>query len=566
MTHTLRGIAAAPGIAIGPALVFAPAAPVSAAPAGPPAEEVARLDAAIAAADLAIAAIEERLRADGKPHEAEIFGAHRMLLGDPSLRDRAAALIAESGHAAAAAIAAAAEEQALELASLGDEYLSARAADVRDVAGQVVRALSGAQSLAERITRPSVVLAHDLGPSDLASVPRHALLGFALVAGGLTAHTTILARALGLPAVVGLGDELLHAAEDGLTVAIDGAAGTVQISPAADDLARLQGAADAIAARRAAWRAQIDLPTVTTDGHTILLVANASTPAEAEEARAWGAAGVGLLRTELLFLDRPDLPGEAEQLSLYGAVAGALPGTPITVRTLDIGGDKFLPAFPLPKEENPFLGWRGIRIGLSRPEILLPQLRALLRAGAAADIRIMLPMISTVGELRQARALLEQARAELLAAGLPCAADPQLGVMIEVPAAALGAEALAREADFFSIGTNDLTQYTLACDRGNTRVAELYQPLDPAVIRLIHMTCAAAHRHGRHVAVCGELGGDPRATALLIGLGVDELSCAPARLPEVREAIRATGLAEARALAERALACADATEVRGLLG
>jgi phosphoenolpyruvate-protein kinase (PTS system EI component) len=230
-----------------------------------------------------------------------------------------------------------------------------------------------------------------------------------------------------------------------------------------------------------------------------------------------------------------------------------------------VGGDKHLPAFPLPKEENPFLGWRGLRIGLSRPELLLPQLRALLRAGADADIRIMLPMVSTLDELLQARSLLNQAREQLRAEGLPHGADTPLGVMIEVPAAALNAESLAREAAFFSVGTNDLTQYTLACDRGNRQVAALYQPLEPAVLRLIGMACAAAHRHGRHVAVCGELGGDPLATPLLLGLGVDELSCAPPSLPLVRAAVRSTEMAAARALAERALAASGAQEVRSML-
>ncbi|NTU82928.1 MAG: phosphoenolpyruvate--protein phosphotransferase [Chloroflexales bacterium] len=289
-------------------------------------------------------------------------------------------------------------------------------------------------------------------------------------------------------------------------------------------------------------------------------------PAEARAARSWGAEGVGLLRTELLFLERPDLPGEDEQLALYQSVAAELPGAPITVRTLDVGGDKHLPAFPLPKEDNPFLGWRGIRIGLSEPEtILLPQLRALLRAGAGAPIKIMLPMVSAADEVRQARALLRRAQAELAAAGLPHAAQIELGIMVEVPAAALNAEALAREADFFSVGTNDLTQYTLACDRGNSRVAGLYQPLDPAVLRLIAMACEAAHRHGRHVAVCGELGGNPRATALLIGLGVDELSCAPAAIPHVRAAIRAADSAAAQALAAQALLAAGPDEVQKLL-
>lgn len=563
-SRTLQGRAAAPGIAIGPVVVVRPEQP-SDTPAGSPAEEIARLDAAIAAADAATAQLEARLTADGKPEEAEIFTAHRMLLADPGLRDRAVALIDTEGRSAGRAIAAAAEEQAVELLALGDEYLAARAADVRDVAAQVQRALSGAQSLGERIQAPAVVFAHDLGPSDLAGVPAAQLLGFALAAGGLTAHTTILARALGVPAVVGVGETLLTAAEDGTPVALNGDTGVVHLAPEASRLTELRAAQQAQAAEREARRAEVDLPSVTRDGHTVLLVANASTPLEARAAREWGAQGVGLLRTELLFLDRPDLPDEEEQLALYRAVAAELPGTPITVRTLDVGGDKHLPAFPLPKEDNPFLGWRGLRIGLSRPEIFLPQLRALLRAGAEADIRIMLPMVATLAELRGARTLLEQARRELAAAGTPHAEEPQLGIMIEVPAAALNAEALAREADFFSIGTNDLTQYTLACDRTNSRVAELYQPLDPAVLRLISLTCAAAHRHGRHVAVCGELGGDPRATALLIGLGVDELSCAPTAVAQVRQAVRAADLTAARALAEAALACSTHNEVAALL-
>ncbi|NTW00966.1 MAG: phosphoenolpyruvate--protein phosphotransferase [Oscillochloris sp.] len=563
-SQTLHGLAAAPGIAIGPALVFNPAIATESAIATTAEEETSRLDLAITETDVAIAALEEQLHNTGKAEEAEIFGAHRMILGDPSLRDRAVALITESGMSAAQAISAAGEEQAGELLALGDEYLSARATDVRDVVGQVQRRLTGAKGLAERLLAPAVVVAYDLGPSDVMSVSRDLLLGFALAAGGLTAHSTILARSLGIPAVVGLGTGLLDLA-DTTALALDGAAGSLQINPPASVIAQLQSARATLEARTAALRADAGLPSITRDGKPITLVANASTPTEARAAHEWGAAGVGLLRTELLFLERPDLPDEEEQLALYTAVAAELPGTPITVRTLDVGGDKHLPAFPLPHEENPFLGWRGLRIGLSQPEILLPQLRALLRAGASADIRIMLPMVSTVDELRRARTLLEQAKAELAAKGIAYATNPQLGVMIEVPAAALNAEALAREADFFSIGTNDLTQYTLACDRGNSRIADLYQPLDPAVLRLISMACIAAHHHGRHVAVCGELGGDPKATALLIGLGVDELSCGPNNLPLVRAAIRTVESTATAALAQRALACASAAEVRTLL-
>lgn len=566
---TFRGLAAAPGVALGPALVYRlsdPSAGLGNLPAGVSvAAERARLGEGIAQADAMLARHEAALLTAGRPDEAEIFAAHRMLLADPSLQQMAEELITASAIVASAAIVHAADHQADLLEELKDEYLSARAADLHDVGRLVQRVLTGAQSLGERLTVPSVVVAHDLGPSDLMSVPRELLLGFALAGGGLTAHSSILARGLGIPAVVGLGAELLDQIRDGASLALDGSAGSLALEPDAAELAALGERIARAAAQETALRADANLPAVTSDGLAVALVANASTAAEARAARAWGAAGVGLLRTELLFLERDDLPDEAEQLALYQAVAAELPGLPITIRTLDVGGDKHLPAFPLPKEDNPFLGWRGIRIGLSQPAILLPQLRALLRAGAGADIRIMLPMITSVAELRQARALLAQAQAELAAAGLAHAAAAQLGVMIEVPAAALNAAALAREADFFSIGTNDLTQYTLACDRGNSRVAALYQPLDPAVLRLIELTCTAAHAYGRHVAVCGELGGDPLATPLLIGLGVDELSCAPPAMPHVRAAIRATDSTAARALAARALAAPDAAAVRDLI-
>jgi phosphotransferase system enzyme I (PtsI) len=526
--------------------------------------EVSRLDAAIATVDAALGQIDAALRAEEKPAEADVFAAHRMLLGDPSLRERVLQLMGEAHLTAESAVYQAGEEQAQQLIELDDPYLSARASDVRDVVSQIQRVLGGEASLGERLSGPAIIVAADLGPSDLMSVSRDRLLGFALLGGGLTAHATILARGLGIPAVIGLGEGAAQAFVDGMMLALDGGSGEVVIAPSAERIAATQQAADAANLHRDALRARRDLATVTRDGHVIGLVANAATPAEARTAADWGAAGIGLLRTELLFLERPTLPSEEEQLALYRAVAAELAGKPIVVRTLDVGGDKELPAFPLPKEENPFLGWRGIRIGLSQHDILVTQLRALLRASAEADIRIMLPMIATVGELLQARSLLEVARAQLAAAGQR-AGTPQLGIMIEVPAAALQADQLARHADFFSIGTNDLTQYTLACDRTNERVADLYQPLEPAVLRLIALTAEAAQRHGRHVAVCGELAGDPQATTLLIGLGVEELSCAPSFIPLVRDAVRSTDYRAAQALAQQALAAESAAEVRSLL-
>ncbi|NJM07292.1 phosphoenolpyruvate--protein phosphotransferase [Candidatus Gracilibacteria bacterium] len=347
-----------------------------------PAAEVTRLDAAIAAVDAALARTDALLRDEQKDAEADVFAAHRMLLGDPSLRERLLELIRDERLAADSAMYRAGEEQALLLLELDDPYLSARAADVRDVVGQVQRTLRGESALGDRLSGPAIIVAADLGPSDLMSVPRERLLGFALLAGGLTAHAIILARGLGIPAVIGLGEAVADRFSDGVLLALDGSSGEVVLSPAPERLTRLRQAAEAATVRQAELRARRDLATVTRDGHSMTLVANASTPAEARLAAEWGAAGIGLLRTELLFLERATLPSEDEQFALYRAIAAELPGRPIVVRTLDVGGDKELPAFPLPKEDNPFLGWRGIRIGLSRPEILLPQLRALLRASA----------------------------------------------------------------------------------------------------------------------------------------------------------------------------------------
>ncbi len=561
IARSFTGLAAAPGLATGAVLIYRATAAHSETSADP-ATEQSRLVRAIAETDATIATHEAALRAAGQTESAAIFAAHRLLLNDHGLRERAAALVREQGQAAADAILAAAEEQAIELERLGDAYLSARAADVRAVAMQVWRALTGAGGLSQRLVTPSIVVAHDLDPADLAGAPRDLLRGIALAAGGLTAHASIIARSLGIPAVVGLGDEILAAAADARTMVLDGDNGLVLLDPPADQVARLRARPRERAPRGAVARG----PVTTRDGRRIRLLANVASPAEARDACAEGAEGVGLLRTEWLFLERPDLPDEEEQVALYQAVAAALPDAPITVRTLDIGGDKRLPALPLPREDNPFLGSRGLRVCLSRPEIFLPQLRALLRARAAHDIRILLPMVTTVAEVRRTRALLEQAQRQLVAAGRPFAATIPLGVMIEVPAAALNAGRLAPEAAFFSLGTNDLTQYTLACDRGNHRLADLYQPLDPAVLRLIRMACDAAHHHGRPAGICGELSGDPQVTALLIGLGADELTCAPAALARVRAAVTATDTRAARDLAERALAAEGPEQVRALLG
>ncbi len=578
--HVLTGSAATPGIAIGPALLYhlrpgksaggrsRQSAPGDASATATilPQAELERLDKAIATADTAMAAAETRLRELDRLAAAQIFSAHRMLLRSPALREHTQTLIVEMGYRAAEAIVEAGEDQAEQLSGLIAPYVSMFVADIRGVVEQVQRILIGESSLENQLTQPSIVIAQDLGPFELMHIPQDRLLGLALIGGGPTGHSTILTRALGVPTVIGLGPAALDYLADGVIVALDGDAGRIVISPTEETLVQMRASAATQAERQAELRDQGNLACVTSDGQRVTLLANVASSTEARIAREYGAEGIGSLRTELLFLERPTLPDEEEQVALYSAVAAELPGLPIVIRTLDLGGDKQLPSFPLPKEDNPFLGWRGIRIGLSHPEdLLLPQLRAMLRTGATANIRIVVPMISSLAEFRRVRAFLEQAHSQLLVAGIPCAPRLQLGVLIEVPAAAIIADALAQEADFISIGTNDLVQYALACDRTSQRVANLYQPLAPAILRLIAMITDAAHRHGRLVSICGEMAGDPSLTALLIGLGIDELSCAPAALPRLRAAVRATDAAAARQQARAALTAGSLDEVRVVL-
>jgi phosphotransferase system enzyme I (PtsI) len=573
----LIGTAAAPGIAIGPALRYRQPslgghgfrlvqAESRYRETGTAHLEIQRLDEAIAATDAAMRETESRLQAEGRGAEAHIFESHRALLHNPGLYDRAVTLISKAGWRAPDAIVEAGEHQAAPLGDTDNPYLKAYAANIRDVVGQVRRFLVREQTLSDLLTRPAIVVADDLGLSEWMDVPRERLLGLALAAGGPTAHSMIMARSLGIPTVIGLGMAALKTLQDGEMVALDGATGRLIAAPSEETTAHLRVAAAELTEQQAAMHRQRDLPSVTRDGQHVVLLANAGTVVEAQTAREWGAAGIGSLRTELLFLGRPKLPDEEEQLALYRAIAAELPGCPVTIRTLDVGGDKHLPSFPLPRESNPFLGWRGIRIGLSQPEqILLPQLRAMLRAGADADVRIVLPMVTTVSEVRKVRALLQQAHSELVAAGVCCCAVPRFGVMVEIPSAALVADCLARECDFLSIGSNDLIQYTLACDRTNQRVASLYQPLEPAVLRLIANVVEAAHRYGQRVSLCGEMASDPNLTALLIGMGVDELSCTPVALPRVRAAVRATLAAKARELAQAVLQAACLDEVEALI-
>jgi multiphosphoryl transfer protein len=420
----------------------------------------------------------------------------------------------------------------------------------------VVGAITGEEAAGP--TEPGIVLAGELTPAEAAGLDPALVRGIATAHGSATAHAAILARALGLPAAVGLGDALM-AVEEGTALLLDGEAGTLQVDPPEEVVREAEERRARLAERRAAALQRAHEPGAMRDGARVEVFANLGSAAEAAKAVELGAEGVGLLRTEFLFLDRPQLPDEDEQAQTLRDIAVALDGRPLVVRTLDAGADKPLPALPMPPEANPFLGVRGIRLALERPEILATQLRAILRVAAEHPVKAMLPMVATLGEVRAARALLDEARA---ATGIDTPLE--LGIMVEVPAAALAAATLAPHVDFFSLGTNDLTQYTMAAERGDERLAGLLAGPQPAVLRLVQATVEAASVHGRWVGVCGELAGDPAAAILLAGLGVTELSMAPALVAEAKAALRAVDLADARAAAHAALDAEDADEARRL--
>ena len=553
----LRGIAASAGIAIGPAWKLADEgqAPPHRESEGAEVER-GRLDEALAAARVAIEQDRDTVAGRGAAKEAEIFTAHLALLHDDALVGRARTLI-DSGDSAEAAWHAAGEETAAQWRSLGDKLLSERAADVDDVGRRVLAALGGGDDGAG-LQEPGIVVADELTPRDTAALDPELVQAVATARGTATAHAAILARALGIPAVVGLGGSVLAIAE-GTPLLLDGQAGTVLVSPddAQVDAARSRAAeADE---RRQVAREYAHEPAGMRDGTVIEVFANLGGAGQASSAVEMGADGIGLLRTEFLFLERAELPSEDEQVQTLATIAAELAGRPLIVRTLDVGADKPLRAVPMEPEANPFLGRRGLRLSLARPELFLAQLRAILRVAAEHPLKVMFPMVSTAAELDAALALLEQARAET-----GVRAELEAGIMVEVPAAALLAEQLAARAQFFSVGTNDLTQYTMAAERGNELVGDLLAGAQPAVLRLIRLVAAGAAVHGRTVGVCGELAGDPAAAVLLVGLGVRELSMAPPLIAEVKQALRSVTLADAITAADRAVNEADATAARAV--
>jgi len=563
---TLQGIAASPGIAIGPAFRFQKTdLRFECYAVQDPSAEWARFQTALETASAQLADVCAQAEAESGADDAAIFQAHALMLDDPELLDAVRTAIEEQCVNAESALNDAAGTYIQLLESLDDEYLSARAADVRDVADRVLRILLGvAESPTANLTTPSVILARDLTPSDTVLLDKSLVLGFCTAEGGPTAHTAILARGLGLPAIVGIGPDLLEV-EDHTTLILDGGSGTLVAEPDDKTVAMYRGRQAVATTVLAQAREQAHEPAITRDGHRVEVVANIGNVEGARAALDAGAEGVGLLRTEFLYLERDHLPDEEEQYQTYRAILYEFGDRPVILRTLDIGGDKELSYFDLPKEMNPFLGLRAIRLCLTQPNIFKPQLRAVLRAGAGRNLKVMFPMVATVAEVRAARSLLEECRAELLAEGQPIAEEMEIGIMVEIPSAALMADRLAAEVDFFSIGTNDLSQYTMAADRVNAAVAPLANGFQPAVLRLVRQVITAAHAQGKWVGLCGELAGEPLAAPILLGLGLDEFSMNPPAIPLIKQIIRALTLDQARAVAQAALELDSPDAVQALV-
>ncbi|MHC5743171.1 MAG: phosphoenolpyruvate--protein phosphotransferase [Nostoc sp.] len=566
-THgELSGIAASPGVAIAPVVHYQPThIAIKQYHVDDPDAEWQRLQAAINIARQEIQAVFSQASLQIGDAEAAIFDAQLLFLEDPVLLEVAHQRILENHINAEAAWQAVVDEVATSYRALEDSYLQERVDDVVDVGRRVLRLLAGNAAANLHLESPAILVATDLTPSDTAGLDPTKVLGICTTSGSATSHSAIIARTLGIPAVLGVDAQVLHLA-DGTLMALDGESGRAWVEPESDIL-------DLLAAKQSAWqtaqqeaRATAHQPAITRDGRQVSVFANIGSINDVQVAVASGAEGVGLLRTEFLYLDRTSAPTEEEQLLVYQAIAKVLDNRPLIIRTLDVGGDKPLSylrvGFP---EANPFLGWRGIRFCLDHPELFKTQLRAILRASVGHQIKIMLPMIATVTEVRAAKVILGEVQAELNQSGIAFDTAMKVGIMVEVPSAVAIADQLAAEVDFFSIGTNDLSQYVMASDRTNPRVANLVDALHPAILRMVQQTVQAAHAAGISVGLCGELAADTLATPILLGLGLDELSVNPQSIPGVKQAIARLSIVESEAIATSALQQDSAERVRELI-
>ena len=528
--------------------------------------ELARFDAALNEARVELLELRSQVLKEVGEAEARVFEAHLLFLDDIELMGVVRKAVVAESREAGFLLRRRSEELVQRLSRIPDAYLRERATDIEDVSERVVRHLTkGHRRRTIEISEPSIVVAQNLNPSTLTQLRVRNVLGIATDLGGPTSHVAILARALHLPAVSGLSNASTSI-RTGDLVALDGNAGTLVVNPTEKERKALGDRQEALRRFELELFSLRDLPSVTMDGRPVLLSANIELPVEAENAISVGAHGIGLYRTEFIYLGQGHLPSEEEQLGAYRFIVERMSPRPVTIRTLDAGGDKIVDALQgAHPDQNPFMGWRSIRMCLDRPEVFLPQLRAILRASAHGKVRLLFPMIADIHELREAKRLLGEARRELSEKGIPFAETMSIGAMVEVPSAALCVETLARECDFLSVGTNDLTQFTLAVDRGSQRLSGLYDPLHPAVLRLIERTVEGARPFGTLVEVCGEIASDPVGAMVLVGLGVDELSMSPWAILEVKKILRSINWQDAREAAREALDAPGSKEVRAIL-
>ena len=568
MKPTLQGIAASDGIAIAKVYTLTePDLTVTKVTVEDSEKEVSRLDDALAASIKDVELIKETALKNLGEEEAQVFDAHLMVLSDPELIGQVKDNITSNKVNAESALKEVTDMFISIFAGMEDNpYMQERAADIRDVSKRILAHLLGVKIPSPATIKDEVIIvAADLTPSDTAQLNRQYVKAFVTDIGGRTSHSAIMARSLEIPAIVGT-KEVTSIAKDGDIIIVDGLTGDVFLNPSEEVIAEYRAKAEAFAAQQAEWEKLKDSKTYTKDGHQVELAANIGTPKDLEGVVNNGAEGVGLYRTEFLYMDSHEMPTEEDQFEAYKAVLEGMNGKPVVVRTMDIGGDKELPYLPLPHEMNPFLGYRAIRISLNEPEMFRTQLRALLRASVYGKLRIMFPMIATLNDFRGAKALLEEEKAKLIAEGVAVSDDIQVGIMIEIPAAAVLAHQFAKEVDFFSIGTNDLIQYTMAADRMNERVSYLYQPYNPSILTLIKHVIDSAHKEGKWAGMCGEMAGDQTAVPLLVGLGLDEFSMSASSVLKTRSLISKLTLSDMQALADKAInECATVQEVEALV-
>ncbi|KRN90377.1 phosphoenolpyruvate-protein phosphotransferase [Ligilactobacillus ceti DSM 22408] len=564
----LKGIAASDGIATAKAyMLVQPDLSFETTSIEDPEAEIARLDAAVAASKLELEGIKKKASENLGEEEAQVFEAHLTILSDPELFGQINAKITGEKVNAEAALKDVTDMFIGMFEAMEDNpYMQERASDIRDVTKRVMAHLLGVKiPNPALIDQEVVIIAHDLTPSDTAQLDRRFVKGFITDIGGRTSHSAIMSRTLEIPAIVGSGSATADI-EDGQTIIIDGINGEAIIEPTEEQITEYQAKAAEFAALKAEWDLLKEAQTLTLDGKEFILGANIGTPKDVVGANDNGAEAVGLFRSEFLYMDASELPTEEEQFAAYKEAIEGMEGKQVVVRTMDIGGDKDLPYLPLPAEENPFLGFRAVRISLERQDIFRTQLRALLRASVYGRLAVMFPMIATVQEFKDAKAVFEEEKAKLVAEGIAVSDDIEVGMMMEVPAAAMIADKLAKYADFFSIGTNDLIQYTMAADRGNERVSYLYQPYNPSILRLVKNIIDASHAEGKWTGMCGEMAGDQLAVPLLVGLGLDEFSMSATSILKTRSLMKRLDTKKMEELAQKAVNdCETAEEVLALV-